>query len=149
LPFESWGRFLPEDTTAVALLDRLLNHATTAVTSGRPGPMADSGDGPWRWRAYGAAVLDPWARAVAAEGAIVFVPYHYGEPTWPTAAAAVAGAGETTEQLACAVCFARSRADRYGGDPADLSLFGHSSGAHSAALIVLTDPAVSPHCLGS
>ena len=33
-PFESWGRFLPEHTTAVALLDRLLHHATTIVTSG-------------------------------------------------------------------------------------------------------------------
>ncbi len=33
-PFESWGRFLPEHTTAVALLDRLLHHAVTVVTSG-------------------------------------------------------------------------------------------------------------------
>jgi DNA replication protein DnaC len=33
-PFESWGRFLPEHTTAVALLDRLLHHATTIITSG-------------------------------------------------------------------------------------------------------------------
>ena len=32
-PFESWGRFLPEHTTAVAMLDRLLHHATTVVTS--------------------------------------------------------------------------------------------------------------------
>ena len=30
----SWGRFLPEHTTAVALLDRLLHHAVTVVTSG-------------------------------------------------------------------------------------------------------------------
>lgn len=33
-PFESWGRFLPEHTTAVALLDCLLHHAVTVVTSG-------------------------------------------------------------------------------------------------------------------
>ncbi len=33
-PFESWGRFLPEHTTAVALLDRLLHHGVTVVTSG-------------------------------------------------------------------------------------------------------------------
>ena len=32
--FEDWGRFLPEHTTAVSLLDRLLHHATTVVTSG-------------------------------------------------------------------------------------------------------------------
>jgi DNA replication protein DnaC len=33
-PFESWGRFLPEHTTAVALLDRLLHHSVTVITSG-------------------------------------------------------------------------------------------------------------------
>ena len=27
-PFEAWGRFLPEHTTAVSMLDRLLHHAT-------------------------------------------------------------------------------------------------------------------------
>ena len=29
-PFESWGRFLPEHTTAVSMLDRLLHHATSS-----------------------------------------------------------------------------------------------------------------------
>ena len=33
--FEDWGRFLPEHTTAVSLLDRLLHHATTVVTNGQ------------------------------------------------------------------------------------------------------------------
>ena len=33
--FEEWGRFLPEHTTAVSMLDRLLHHATTVVTSGQ------------------------------------------------------------------------------------------------------------------
>jgi DNA replication protein DnaC len=33
-PFEQWGRFLPEHTTAVSLLDRLLHHATIVVTDG-------------------------------------------------------------------------------------------------------------------
>ena len=33
-PFESWGRFLPEHTTAVSLLDRLLHHANVVVTGG-------------------------------------------------------------------------------------------------------------------
>jgi DNA replication protein DnaC len=33
-PFEEWGRFLPEHSTAVALLDRLLHHSITVVTSG-------------------------------------------------------------------------------------------------------------------
>jgi DNA replication protein DnaC len=33
-PFEQWGRFLPEQTTAVSILDRLLHHATVAATNG-------------------------------------------------------------------------------------------------------------------
>ena len=33
-PFESWGRFLPEHTTAVSMLDRLLHHANIVVTEG-------------------------------------------------------------------------------------------------------------------
>lgn len=33
-PFEDWGRFLPEHTTAVSLLDRLLHHANVVATDG-------------------------------------------------------------------------------------------------------------------
>lgn len=33
-PFEDWGRFLPEHTTAASILDRLLHHATIVVTDG-------------------------------------------------------------------------------------------------------------------
>ena len=33
-PFEDWGRFLPEHTTAVSLLDRLLHHSVLVATSG-------------------------------------------------------------------------------------------------------------------
>ena len=33
-PFEEWGRFLPEHTTAVSLLDRLLHHAVVVATHG-------------------------------------------------------------------------------------------------------------------
>ena len=33
-PFEQWGRFLPEPTTAVSLLDRLLHHAVVVTTEG-------------------------------------------------------------------------------------------------------------------
>lgn len=33
-PFESWGRFLPEHSTAVSMLDRLLHHCHTVVTNG-------------------------------------------------------------------------------------------------------------------
>ena len=40
--FEDWGRFLPEHTTAVSLLDRLLHHATTVVTNGESYRMRDA-----------------------------------------------------------------------------------------------------------
>ncbi|MGH2365993.1 MAG: IS21-like element helper ATPase IstB [Chloroflexota bacterium] len=33
-PFEQWGHFLPDQTTAVSLLDRLLHHAVVVVTGG-------------------------------------------------------------------------------------------------------------------
>ncbi|MGD5408164.1 ATP-binding protein, partial [Xanthomonas citri pv. citri] len=33
-PFEQWGRFLPEHTTAGSLLDRLLHHNTIVATDG-------------------------------------------------------------------------------------------------------------------
>ena len=33
-PFEDWGKFLPEHSTAVSLLDRLLHHSVLVATSG-------------------------------------------------------------------------------------------------------------------
>ena len=48
-PFESWGRFLPEHTTAVSLLDRLLHHCHVVVTDGDSYRMKQArarGDGP-------------------------------------------------------------------------------------------------------
>jgi len=33
-PFEAWGRFLPDQPTAVSLLDRLCHHAHIITTSG-------------------------------------------------------------------------------------------------------------------
>ncbi|WP_460826568.1 IS21-like element helper ATPase IstB [Nostocoides australiense] len=47
--FEDWGRFLPEHTTAVSMLDRLLHHATTVVTNGQSYRMLQA-----RQRAEGA-----------------------------------------------------------------------------------------------
>ena len=41
-PFEEWGRFLPEPTTAVSLLDRLLHHSIVVVTQGESFRMRES-----------------------------------------------------------------------------------------------------------
>lgn len=41
-PFESWGRFLPEHTTAVSLLDRLLHHSIVVATEGESFRMREA-----------------------------------------------------------------------------------------------------------
>ncbi|MGH2982735.1 MAG: IS21-like element helper ATPase IstB [Solirubrobacterales bacterium] len=41
-PFDQWGRFLPEHTTAVSMLDRLLHHATVIVTEGESYRMKEA-----------------------------------------------------------------------------------------------------------
>jgi len=41
-PFESWGRFLPEHTTAVSMLDRLLHHCHLVVTDGQSYRMREA-----------------------------------------------------------------------------------------------------------
>lgn len=41
-PFEDWGRFLPVQTTAASLLDRLLHHAVVVVTAGESFRMREA-----------------------------------------------------------------------------------------------------------
>lgn len=41
-PFDQWGRFLPEPTTAVSMLDRLLHHATVVITDGESYRMKEA-----------------------------------------------------------------------------------------------------------
>jgi DNA replication protein DnaC len=41
-PFESWGRFLPEHTTAVSMLDRLLHHCHVVITDGESYRMREA-----------------------------------------------------------------------------------------------------------
>jgi DNA replication protein DnaC len=41
-PFDTWGRFLPEHTTAASLLDRLLHHAIVVVTDGESYRMREA-----------------------------------------------------------------------------------------------------------
>jgi DNA replication protein DnaC len=48
-PFDQWGRFLPEHTTAASMLDRLLHHAHVIVTDGESYRMREArqrGGGP-------------------------------------------------------------------------------------------------------
>jgi DNA replication protein DnaC len=41
-PFDQWGRFLPEPTTAVSLLDRLLHHSVVVLTNGESFRMREA-----------------------------------------------------------------------------------------------------------
>ena len=41
-PFDAWGRFLPEHTTAASMLDRLLHHAVVVVTEGESFRMREA-----------------------------------------------------------------------------------------------------------
>jgi DNA replication protein DnaC len=41
-PFDQWGRFLPEHTTAGSMLDRLLHHAIVVVTDGESYRMREA-----------------------------------------------------------------------------------------------------------
>lgn len=72
------------------------------------------------------------ARALAARGAVVYnVDYRGVRPAYTK------GFPESVTDVACAVRYARSTARRYGGDPADVVLVGHSQGGYVAAIVAL------------
>jgi DNA replication protein DnaC len=41
-PFDQWGRFLPDETTAVSMIDRILHHAMVVVTEGESFRMKEA-----------------------------------------------------------------------------------------------------------
>jgi acetyl esterase/lipase len=93
-------------------------------------------------------LLGLWAKQVAADGYVVFV------PTW-----GIGGAGTVSlpaweqidvveRQAACAVEFARSHAADYGGDASTMVLFGHSAGANTSSVIGFNRPAPPDGCPG-
>jgi hypothetical protein len=83
--------------------------------------------------------MSGWAAKVAARGAVVFVPdwirIHEMPPTAQELRAALTG---MIGDIAAAVRFARGTAARYGGDPGNLTLFGHSNGAMGATMEALS-----------
>jgi hypothetical protein len=79
--------------------------------------------------------MSAWATAVAERGAVVFVPdwirIHEMPPTAKELRAVLVG---MIGDIAAAVRFARGTGARYGGDPGNLTLFGHSGGAMGATM---------------
>jgi dienelactone hydrolase len=86
--------------------------------------------------------LDGLARQVAASGALVYL------PTWPviTERPDPQEVGEIyrrqTEAVVCSLRHARSTAGEFGGDPDNLTLFGHSGGATVGARVALVSEPV-------
>lgn len=79
--------------------------------------------------------MSGWATKVAERGAVVFVPdwirIHDMPATPRELRAALIG---MIGDIAAAVRFARGTGARYGGDPGNLTLFGHSNGAMGATM---------------
>jgi acetyl esterase/lipase len=88
------------------------------------------------------------ARGVADLGFVVF------NASWGHLAEGTAGLptydafAANNSQAACAVEFARAHAAEYGGDPSTMIVFGHSGGAHVAAMTAFARPEPSAACLG-
>ena len=91
-----------------------------------------------------------WATAVATRGAVVFV------PEWMSTEAGswdltpkewqATTVGQLYGDVAAAVRFARATAAQYGGDPQNVTLFGHSAGAQQAVMEAFTG---APASLGA
>jgi len=92
--------------------------------------------------------LGTHAKKVAQLGYVVFVPNHgFGGGAAYDALLASEQEEASTAQAACAVAFAAQEAPKYGGDPAWVTVFGHSAGANEAAMVAFKTPEPSAGCL--
>ena len=92
-----------------------------------------------------------WAIPVAKRGAVVFV------PEWMSTEAGswdltpkewqATTVGQLYGDVAAAVRFARATAAQYGGDPQNVTLFGHSAGAQQAVMEAFTGASASAGAL--
>ncbi len=81
------------------------------------------------WRDGARDFYDFFGRALAAEGFVVVIPDYRVTPKFRFPA--------FVEDGAAAVAWTHANIARYGGDPARISVSGHSAGAHIAAMITL------------
>ena len=95
------------------------------------------------------AYLGAHARQVADLGFVVFNASWGHVPASDGSEAPDAdGLRAVQSQAACAVEFARAKASEFGGDPATMIVFGHSGGAHAAAMVAFNRPEPTVGCLG-
>jgi acetyl esterase/lipase len=111
----------------------------TAPTSGGPWPlMVFLPGGPSPPDERYAYVLDPFAKALAGQGAVVMVAGWREGPQW--------GGGYPTSfaDVACAIGVAREIGPSYGANPDRVTLVGHSTGGWPAAVVGLTPSSFTP-----
>jgi BD-FAE len=92
--------------------------------------------------------LGEHARRLAERGYVVFNASWGHEPGSASERPTYDGLLAVQSQVACAVEFARAHAAEYGGDPATMIVFGHSGGAHGAAMVTFARPEPTAGCLG-
>ena len=77
------------------------------------------------------------AKAIASEGAVVFNVGVTMRDPFP----------EATEQVACAVRFAKATAADYGGDATEITLVGHSAGAATGMVVAMAGDSYAQDCV--
>jgi acetyl esterase/lipase len=140
----------PAPTPSVVVTrDLAYESANPLLTPGVLDVWAPAKAGSWPVVVMFPAVYDDLsvhARKVADLGFVVFVP-SWGEGTRAPAPTYDEGLA-IQSQAACAVEFARAHALEYGGDPATMVVFGHSSGANAATLGAFARREPTAGCLG-
>jgi acetyl esterase/lipase len=146
--------------TVVATANVTYESANPTLVPGTLDVYAPTRAGPWPVvvMLHGAPGSDPvtdrsylgmYSRLVAELGFVVFnaswgqVPGADGSEA-PDAEGLLA----VQSQAACAVEFARAKASEFGGDPTTMIVFGHSGGAHAAAMVAFNRPEPTLGCLG-
>ena len=76
-PFDQWGRFLPEHTTAASILDRLLHHATIVVTSGESYRMRHADHKKEAAKRVNQSPATEWGLSLATSGDFYMAIYTY------------------------------------------------------------------------
>ena len=92
--------------------------------------------------------LSEYARRVADLGFVVFNASWGHMPGGDVGPPTYDGLRAVQSQAACAVEYARAHAAAYGADPSTMIVFGHSGGAHPAAMVTFVRPAPTMGCLG-
>ena len=84
--------------------------------------------------------LDGLAAETARRGAVVFLASYRSSATGNSVS-------DSIEDVTCAIRFARSVTEDYGGDPASVVLVGHSYGSELALLTAVSPETETPDCL--